>query len=176
MAAFAFPRALALLALTNSVARARIGSRSTLSEASTRANPETRALVARALRHTSVALSPSSSELRRWSTWDWRVIPPHFTPTGVPLTSSPATLMASSQTPWVRGQWSTTCSVLDCRYGTRLCRIAILEYHVGIQTIRGLMPGHQNGCAVSPLKPLWVSCLVYRAILGYLTIVSSRTI
>ena len=103
LAAFAFPRALALLALTNSVARARIWSRSTLSEASTRANPETRALVARALRHTSVALSPSSSELRRWSTWDWRVIPPHFAPTGVPWTSSPATLMASSQTPWVWG-------------------------------------------------------------------------
>ena len=35
------------------------------------------------------------------------------------------------------------------------------------------VPGHQNGCAVSPLKRLWVYCLVYRAILGYLTIVLS---
>ena len=61
-------------------------------------------------------------------------------------------------------------SVLDCRYRTRLCQVTILEYHVGSQTIRGLMPGHQKGCAISPLELLWVSCLVYRAILGYLTI------
>ena len=48
LAAFAFPRAVAPLALANSVARARIGSLSILSAASTRAMPETKALVARA--------------------------------------------------------------------------------------------------------------------------------
>ena len=65
-------RSASAFGLDQSVARAgagaRIGSRSTLSAASTRAKPETRAVVARALRHTSVALSASPSELRRWST------------------------------------------------------------------------------------------------------------
>ena len=70
-------------------------------------------------------------------------------------------------------------SVLDCSYGTvtgHSYQVTILEYHVGNQTIRGLMLGHQNGCALSHLKPLCVSCLVYRAMLGYLTIVLFKLI